>query len=295
MVMATVGVIGGSGLYQIEGFVGATEVDIDTPFGKPSDRIVVGELAGVRIAFLPRHGRGHRIGPSEIPQRANIYALKALGIERLISVSAVGSMREGIHPLDMVVPDQIYDRTTLRPHSFFTDGIVAHVGLADPYCPDLSDHLAVAAEQVGPTVHRGGTYVCIEGPQFSTRAESRIYRQWGVDVIGMTAMPEARLAREAELCYATLALVTDYDVWHETSGPVTVGQVEANLGKSVKAAQETLKRLLPTLPARRGCNCGTALAKSIVTAPNLISPEVRQRLGLLLDKYLPPVGSGTGG
>src|SRR5579885_1527424 len=275
MVMATVGVIGGSGLYQIEGFVGATEVDIDTPFGKPSDRIVVGELAGVRIAFLPRHGRGHRIGPSEIPQRANIYALKALGIERLISVSAVGSMREGIHPLDMVVPDQIYDRTTLRPHSFFTDGIVAHVGLADPYCPELSDHLAVAAEQVGPTVHRGGTYVCIEGPQFSTRAESRIYRQWGVDVIGMTAMPEARLAREAELCYSTLALATDYDVWHLSEEPVSVEQVVANLARNVDAAKETLRHLLAMLPAERGCACGSALASSIVTAPDRIPSEAK--------------------
>ena len=291
MAEAAVGVIGGSGLYHIEGFVGTTEVDVDTPFGKPSDRIVVGELAGVRIAFLPRHGRGHRIGPSEIPQRANIYAMKALGVERLISVSAVGSMREGIHPLDMVVPDQIFDRTTLRPHTFFTDGIVAHVGLADPYCSELSDHLATAAEQVGPTIHRGGTYVCIEGPQFSTRAESRIYRQWGVDVIGMTAMPEARLAREAEMCYATLAVVTDYDVWHEASGPVTVEQVVANLGKNVKAAQEALKRLLPTLPARSACSCSSALAHSIVTAPNLIPPEARQRLGLLIDKYVSAVPS----
>lgn len=283
---AEVGVIGGSGLYQIEGLHGATEVAVSTPFGDPSDRIVIGELEGVRIAFLPRHGRGHRINPTEINARANIYALKSLGVTRLISISAVGSMREQIHPLDLVVPDQIFDRTVLRPRTFFGDGIVVHVGLADPYCPVLSGVLADAARETGRTVHHGGTYVCIEGPQFSTRAESRTYRQWGMDIIGMTAMPEARLAREAELCYATLALVTDYDVWHETAAPVSVEQVSANLAKNVAVAKQALRRVIPMLPAARACGCGAALANSIVTAPEQIPPAVKQRLALLIGKYL---------
>lgn len=286
MPSATVGVIGGSGLYQIESMRGATEVAVSTPFGDPSDSIVVGEIDGTRVAFLPRHGRGHRVGPSEINFRANIYALKALGVERLISVSAVGSMHEDIHPLDLVVPDQLFDRTVLRPRTFFGDGIVVHVGMAEPYCSELSGLVARAAETTGRTVHRGGTYVCIEGPQFSTRAESRIYRQWGVDVIGMTAMPEARLAREAELCYTTLALATDYDVWHESAEPVTVEQVSANLAKNVDAAKETLRRALAALPSTRGCACGTALAHSIVTQRDRIPPETRQKLELLVGKYL---------
>ncbi|MGH2460510.1 MAG: S-methyl-5'-thioadenosine phosphorylase [Chloroflexota bacterium] len=286
MPSATVGVIGGSGLYQIEGMRAATEVAVSTPFGDPSDSIVVGEIEGRRVAFLPRHGRGHRIGPSEINFRANVYALKSLGVERLISVSAVGSMREGIRPLDLVVPDQIFDRTVLRPRTFFGDGIVAHVGLAEPYCAELSAVVAAAADATGRPVHRGGTYVCIEGPQFSTRAESRIYRQLGVDVIGMTAMPEARLAREAELCYATLALATDYDVWHESTEPVSVEQVSANLAKNVDAAKETLRRAIAALPSTRGCGCGAALAYSIVTQRDRIPPETRQKLDLLVGKYL---------
>ncbi len=284
--VATIGIIGGSGLYQIDGLANVEEVPIATPFGDPSDRLVLGELEGVRVAFLPRHGRGHRISPSEINARANIYALKSLGVERVISVSAVGSMREDVHPLDLLVPDQIFDRTALRPRSFFGDGIVAHVGLAEPFCPELSDHLARSAEGTAPAVHRGGTYLCIEGPQFSTRAESRIYRQWGVDVIGMTAMPEARLAREAELCYATLALVTDYDVWHVTAEAVSVEQVVANLTKNTLAAKVTLRRLVASLPPRRSCSCGSALASSIVTDPRAIPPEVRQRLELIVGKYL---------
>lgn len=283
---ASVGIIGGSGLYQIDGMRDATPVKVTTPFGDPSDSIVVGELSGVRVAFLPRHGRGHRIQPSEINARANIYALKSLGVERLLSVSAVGSMRESIHPLDLLIPDQIFDRTTLRPRTFFTDGIVVHVGLADPYCAELSGILARAAGATGRTVHRGGTYVCIEGPQFSTRAESRIYREWDVDVIGMTAMPEARLAREAELCYATLALVTDYDVWHQTTAPVTVDQVDANLMKNIHTAKDTISDVLTMLPAKRGCSCGTALAHAIVTARDDIPPATRQKLDLLIGKYL---------
>jgi len=283
---AEVGVIGGSGLYQIEGLVDAIDVNIATPFGDPSDSIVVGELSGVRVAFLPRHGRGHRISPTEINVRANVYALKSLGVQRIISVSAVGSMRESIRPLDLVVPDQIVDRTVLRPRSFFGDGIVVHVGMADPYCGALSGALAHAAEVTGRTVHRGGAYVCIEGPQFSTRAESRTYRQWGMDVIGMTAMPEARLAREAELCYATLALVTDYDVWHASEEPVTVEQVTANLAKNVDAAKEALRSVLTMLPSRNACGCGSALADAIVTQRDRIPPETRQRLDLLVGKYL---------
>jgi 5'-methylthioadenosine phosphorylase len=283
---ATVGVIGGSGLYQIEGLADEQEVRITTPFGEPSDSIILGELSGVRVAFLPRHGRGHRISPTEINVRANIYALKSLGVERVVSISAVGSMREDVHPLDVLVPDQIFDRTVLRPHSFFGDGIVAHVGLAEPFCAELSGYLVQAATGVAPRVHAGGTYVCIEGPQFSTKAESRIYRQWGVDIIGMTAMPEARLAREAELCYATLAMITDYDVWHESGEVVTVEQVTANLLKNTVVAKEALRRLLSTLPAARSCSCGSALANSIVTAPELVPIATKQRLELIAGKYL---------
>jgi 5'-methylthioadenosine phosphorylase len=283
---AAVGVIGGSGLYQIEGMVNAREVEVATPFGDPSDRIVVGELAGVSIAFLPRHGRGHRIGPTEINYRANVYALKSLGVQRLISVSAVGSMREDIHPRDVVVPDQIFDRTVRQPRTFFTDGIVAHVGLAEPCCPELGAGLVASARGLAPGVHRQGTYICIEGPQFSTKAESRIYRQWGVDVIGMTAMPETRLAREAELCYAILALVTDYDVWHESERPVTVEQVLAHLAANSAAAKEALKRLLTKLPARRTCGCQNALENAIVTAPDRVPPLTRRRLELIAGKYL---------
>jgi 5'-methylthioadenosine phosphorylase len=283
---ATVGVIGGSGLYQIEGLTDVQEVAVATPFGNPSDVIVVGTLEGVKVAFLPRHGRGHRIMPTEINVRANIYALKSLGVERVISISAVGSMREDVAPLDVLVPSQIFDRTVARPRTFFGDGIVVHVGLADPYCPDLSAHLARAAEGVAPKVHHGGTYVCIEGPQFSTRAESRIFRQWEVDVIGMTAMPEARLAREAELCYATLAMVTDYDVWHTSEEAVTVDQVVANLNRNVSVAKTTLRRVLAALPAERACSCGSALAHSIMTSPERIPPETTQRLDLLIGKYL---------
>jgi 5'-methylthioadenosine phosphorylase len=283
---ATVGVIGGSGLYQVDGLRDVQELKIATPFGDPSDSIVVGELECVRIAFLPRHGRGHRISPSEINVRANIYALKSLGVQRLLSISAVGSMRENLHPCDVLVPDQIFDRTIRTPRSFFGEGIVAHVGMAEPYCPELSSALVVAAQGVAPAVHRGGTYICIEGPQFSTRAESRIYRQWGVDVIGMTAMPEARLAREAELCYATLAMITDYDVWHETAESVTVDQVVANLARNTDVAKATLRRLLTQLSSPPTCACSHALANSIMTAPDRIPPEVKQRLGLIVGKYL---------
>jgi 5'-methylthioadenosine phosphorylase len=283
---ATVAVIGGSGLYEIEGLHGAQELRLATPFGDPSDVIVLGELEGVRVAFLPRHGRGHRIGPGEIPVRANVYALKTLGVERVVSISAVGSLREDIHPLEVVIPDQIFDRTIRQPRTFFTDGIVAHVGLAEPYCPDLSRQLAAAAQGLAPRLHRGGTYVCIEGPQFSTKAESRIYRQWGVDVIGMTAMPEARLVREAELCYATLAMVTDYDVWHESEQAVTVQQVNANLTQNTAVAKAVLRRLLANLVRARPCPCATALDHSIATRPQDIPPQVRQQLAPIIQNYI---------
>jgi 5'-methylthioadenosine phosphorylase len=288
---ATIGVIGGSGLYQMPGLTQIEEVALDTPFGAPSDAYTIGTLAGERVAFLPRHGRDHRLTPTELPAQANIYGFKLLGVSRVVAVSAVGSMREEIAPLDLVVPDQIFDRTCLRPRTFFGDGVVAHVGFGEPFCSDLRRLLAEAAAATGATVHPTGTYLCIEGPQFSTRAESRIYRQWGVDVIGMTAIPEAKLAREAELCYATLALATDYDVWHETEEAVTVELVVENLHKNVVRAQETIRRVVPLIAAARDrvdCGCADALAGAIMTAPERIPPAARARLGVLLDKRMPP-------
>ena len=230
------GIIGGSGLYEMEGLTEVEEVEVETPFGPPSDRYIVGKLLGRPVAFLARHGRGHRLMPSELPFRANIYGLKKLGAEWIISISAVGSMREEIKPLDVVIPDQFFDRTKARISTFFGEGIVAHVGFADPFCPILSEVLYQAGMKAGAVVHRGGTYLCIEGPQFSTRAESRIYRSWGVDVIGMTNLQEAKLAREAELCYATLAMVADYDVWHESEEDVSVEMVVANLRRNAETA-----------------------------------------------------------
>jgi 5'-methylthioadenosine phosphorylase len=281
-----VAVIGGSGFYDFPDLEAREEVTVETPFGRPSDAIIIGRLAGCPVAFLPRHGRGHRISPSELPARANIYALKSLGVEWVISVSACGSMREEIAPLDVVIPDQLFDRTRGRPSTFFGEGIVAHISFADPFCPVLSDTLYRAALETGARVHRGGTYLCIEGPQFSTRAESRIYRQWGVDVIGMTALPEAKLAREAELCYATLAFATDYDVWHETEAPVTVELVVRNLLANVETGKRIIKAALPHVVVERTCPCARALADAIITQRDLIPPEARRRLGLLIDKYL---------
>lgn len=286
MTEAKIGIIGGSGLYDLEGISDLTEVRLSTPFGDPSDVITLGTFAGQRVAFLPRHGRGHRLLPSELPNRANIYALKVLGVERIIAVSAVGSMRETIHPLDLVVPDQIVDRTTRRPNTFFGEGLVAHISFADPFCPQLSALLAQAAEETGARVHRGGTYICIEGPQFSTRAESRIYRQWGVDIIGMTAVPEAKLAREAEICYAVLALVTDYDVWHVSEQPVTAEMVIANLQRNVAQAKRVLATLIPRLGVERICACGQALRDALVTDLALIPPARREALRPLIGRYL---------
>ena len=283
-----VGVIGGSGLYEMEeGLEDARWIKIKTPFGASSDAYRVGRLGGVTVVFLSRHGRGHRFSPSEINYRANVYGLKALGARWVISVSAVGSMREEIRPLDLVLPDQFYDHTRRRISSFFGDGIVGHVGMADPVCPGLADLLEAAGRESGATVHRGGTYLCMEGPQFSTKGESRIYRQWGVSVIGMTNMPEAKLAREAELCYATLALVTDYDVWHDSHDAVTVEGVVANLLKNVATARAILERAIPRVGKPCPAGCPSALRSAVITNPKAFPPRTRKRLGILLDRYFP--------
>ncbi|MCL4535031.1 MAG: S-methyl-5'-thioadenosine phosphorylase [Bacteroidetes bacterium] len=286
MARAKVGVIGGSGLYQMEGLTNVEEVRIDTPFGAPSDAITIGNLGDTSVAFLPRHGRGHRISPSELPFRANIYALKLLGIESIVSVSAVGSLREDYAPLDIVVPDQLFDRTRGRVGTFFGDGLVAHVGMAEPFCPALSQHLYETALSVTPRVHKGGAYVCIEGPQFSTKAESRVYRQWGMDIIGMTAIPEAKLAREAEICYGALAMVTDYDVWHETTEAVTAEMVVMNLLKNVATSQQVLLKAIPSMPPMHTCHCQRALSDALVTEKHLVPVETRQRLAAIIDQYM---------
>lgn len=279
---AQIGIIGGSGLYDMEGLEQVREVKVTTPFGKPSDALLLGRIDGIAVAFLSRHGRGHRISPSEINYRANIYAMKSLGVARVIAVSAVGSMKESVRPGDVLLPDQFIDFTKRRVGTFFDRGIVAHVALADPICPALSDALFKAAQESGAIVHRGGTYLCIEGPQFSTRGESLLYRQWGVDVIGMTNLPEAKLAREAELCYATLALPTDYDCWHASEASVTVEAILETLHKNVAMAKRILRASLPVAGGPRACACGTALDYAVLTAPNKIGKEARRRLGLLL-------------
>ena len=283
---AKIGVIGGSGIYEIEGLSDIEEVCVDTPFGDPSDAITIGTLEGVRVAFLPRHGKGHRIMPSELPARANIYSLKSLGVERIISISACGSMKREIAPLDIVVPDQIFDRTKARPTSFFGDGLVVHVSFAEPFCPDLSEHLYEAAIEGGSRVHRGGTFLVIDGPQFSTKGESRVYQSWGMDIIGMTAIPEAKLAREAEMCYATLAMVTDYDVWHESEETVTVEMVVKNFQHNVAMAKKVLRDLLPRITTQRDCGCATALKNAIITQRDRVPDKVRERLSLLVQRYL---------
>lgn len=286
MAEARIGVIGGSGLYEMEGLHQVQEIEVDTPFGKPSDKIVVGTLEGRRMAFLPRHGRGHRLSPTHLPVRANIYALKSLGVEWLISVSAVGSLRKEIAPLDLAVPDQIIDRTRSRVNSFFGEGIVVHAAFADPFCPVLSSLLYLGAEGVGAKVHKGGTYVAMEGPLFSTRAESDLYRSWGASVIGMTALPEAKLAREAEICYAILACITDYDCWHPGHASVTIEMVIKNLLHNVATAKKVLRKVVPAIPERRDCACATALKDAIITAPDLIPASVKSELGLLIGKYV---------
>jgi len=287
--MRTLGVIGGSGLYELPGLQRVHEQRVKTPFGDPSDSYVIGELGDVRLVFLPRHGRGHRFLPNELNYRANIWGMKKLGVERILSFSAVGSMREGIAPGHMVIVDQFIDRTTQRPQTFFGEGLVGHVQMADPVCHEVADVLYESAKAAGATVHKGGTYICIEGPQFSTRAESRLYRSWGVDVIGMTNLPEARLAREAEICYATVALSTDYDCWHHAEADVTVDAVVAVMHANVKTAQEIVREAARRLTGARTCGCGEALQHALMTAPDRIPPATRKKLALLVSHRLPPV------
>ena len=284
--MNTVGVIGGSGLYDMTGLEQVERVRLTTPFGDPSDEFVCGTLAGVRLIFLPRHGRGHRILPSELNFRANIYGMKKLGAEWIIGVGAVGSLREEIHPGDLVVPDQLIDRTVRRQSTFFGNGIVAHVTFADPFCPVLSGALVQSAQTLGATVHPRGTYVCMEGPQFSTRAESFLYRQWGADVIGMTNLQEAKLAREAEICFATLALATDYDCWHEVHDDVVIGDVLRILTENVTKAQRVIAETVPQLPSVRTCACARALGHAIITERARIPETVKRDLDIIIGKYL---------
>lgn len=281
-----IGVVGGSGLYEMEGLEDVEEVAVETPFGAPSDAYVVGTLEGRRVAFLARHGRGHRLNPSELNYRANVYGFKALGATRLVSVSAVGSLKEEVEPLHLVVPDQFIDRTRGRPSTFFEDGIVAHVALADPMCPNLRRNLWRAVGEAGCDGHDGGTYVCIEGPQFSTRAESHLYRSWGADVIGMTNLTEAKLAREAQLCYATLAMACDYDCWYEGHDDVTAEMVIDNLLKSVANAKEVIRHTLRGLAAEVECGCASALRNAVLTDPARIPAGTRQRLDLLVGDVL---------
>ena len=282
----TLAIIGGSGLYSMTGLSKAREHNIDTPFGSTSAPIIVGTLAGQRIAFLARHGIGHHITPSEVPYRANIYALKSLGVQRIVSISACGSLQEELAPGHIVVPDQIYDHTHKRERSFFGEGFVAHVSVADPFCRDLSDQLESAVRSAGGTVHRGGSFITIEGPRFSTKAESNTYRSWGMSIIGMTTSPEAFLAREAEICYATMAHVTDYDVWHTSEAPVTVEMVIQILNKNTTVAQEAVRILAGELKHERRCDCGHALATALITRKDAIPAKTRQRLDLLVNKYL---------
>ena len=282
----TLAIIGGSGLYSMPGLQDAHEYDLDTPFGKPSTPIVVGMLEDHRIAFLARHGIGHHITPSEVNYRANIFALKLLGVERIVSVSACGSLREDYAPSHIVIPNQIFDHTHGRERSFFGGGLVAHVGVAEPFCKDLSHQAYEAVKQTDATVHNGGTLITIAGPRFSTKAESNVFRSWGMSIIGMTASPEAFLAREAEICYAAMAHVTDYDVWHVSAEPVTVEMVMRTLNQNTHVAQEAIRNLARSLSAERDCDCGNALATALITNPAAISAETRQKLDLLVRKYL---------
>ena len=286
MVEAKIGVIGGSGLYQIDGLTDLRETKIETPFGDPSDLIVTGTLQGIPIAFLPRHGKGHRISPSELPVRANILALKSLGVERIISISAVGSLKEDIHPLDLVIPDQVIDRTRGRISTFFGRGLVAHIGFAEPFCPHLSQILYQTAKNLKTKVHGSGTCVVMEGPAFSTKAESRLYRSWGASIVGMTALPEAKLAREAEICYATLAFVTDFDCWHESAEPVSVEMVVANLMQNAETAKSILKAAVATAAEKPSCQCGAALKNAIITSREHIPPNLKRELAPLIGKYV---------
>jgi len=281
-----IGIIGGSGLYAMPGLEAGSEQTIETPWGSPSDAYVVGRLGGKDVAFLARHGRGHRISPSELNFRANIYGFKKLGVERIISLSAVGSLKEEHRPLDFVIPDQFFDRTRGRVSTFFGEGMVAHISFADPVCPQLSVVVEEACRKAGVTVKRGGTYLCMEGPAFSTRAESNVYRSWGMDVIGMTNLQEAKLAREAEICYVTVAMVTDYDCWHEEHDAVTVTDILANLTKNAEHACAAVANVVAIMPGTRDCKCGSALRHALITDPKTVPDATRKKLELLVGKYL---------
>ena len=293
MQKAEIGIIGGSGLYSMPGFTDVKEEKISTPFGDPSDAYVLGTLEGRKVAFLARHGRGHRISPGELNFRANIYGMKQLRVERIISVSAVGSLREEHKPMDYVIPDQFVDRTTRRVSTFFGEGIVAHVAFADPVCSEVARVISGACQKSAVTGKLGGTYLCMEGPQFSTRAESNLYRSWGMDVIGMTNLQEAKLAREAEICYSTIAMVTDYDCWHTGHDAVTVDQIVAVLNKNAENACRVLRNSVAAMPRQRSCKCGSALQHAIMTDPAKIPIETRRKLSLLIDKYLQPRQAGA--
>ncbi|MBM3119444.1 MAG: S-methyl-5'-thioadenosine phosphorylase [Chloroflexi bacterium] len=286
MAEAKVGVIGGTGLYQLEGMTQVKEVKVKTPFGDPSDAIILGEIDGVKLAFLPRHGRGHPISPSEIPSKANIYAMKSLGVEWILSVATVGSLQERIRPLDIVIPNQIIDRTFLRQNTFFGRGIVGHIAFADPFCPVLGDILYNSARELKIRAHDGGTCIVMEGPQFSTRAESELYRSWGADVIFMTGLPEAKLAREAEICYATMAVVTDYDCWKETYEVVSAEMVVDNLRRGTETVKRLLKHAITRMPKARNCICTTALENAIITSPELVPEQVKKDLAPIIGKYI---------
>jgi 5'-methylthioadenosine phosphorylase len=282
-----IGLLGGTGLYEIEGIEVIEKVDLDTPFGRPSDSYILGELEGKKVAFLSRHGQGHRLTPSDINYRANIYGFKKLGVARIISTNCVGSLKEDIRPRDIVFADQFFDRTR-RKNSFFGEGIAAHVGLAHPVCPEVSRFLFDAGQELGIRCHPGGIYMCIEGPQFSSKAESEIYRSWGCDVIGMTSVTEAKLSREAEICYSTMNLVTDYDVWHETEEAVSVEMILENLRKNIQNAKNIIKKAIVALPEARGtkCDCSKALENCIVTHPDNISQELKEKLAPIIGKYI---------
>jgi 5'-methylthioadenosine phosphorylase len=283
--LARIGIIGGSGLYSMSGFHAEREIDISTPFGAPSDNYIIGELEGHEVAFLARHGRGHRFSPSELNFRANIYGMKTLGVERILSLSAVGSLKEEHRPLDFVIPDQFFDRTRGRISTFFGDGLVAHVSFADPVCPQLSCTAEAACRAIGVNVKRGGTYLCMEGPAFSTRAESNIYRSWGMDVIGMTNLQEAKLAREAEICYVTLAMVTDYDCWHEEHDAVEVTDIIRVLQKNAANACKVIAHAVKTMPGERTCKCGSALQHALITDRSLVPQTTLQKLEPIVGKY----------
>jgi 5'-methylthioadenosine phosphorylase len=283
---AKIAVIGGSGLYEIEGLSEVEEVKLTTPFGEPSDAIISGTLEGARVVFLPRHGRGHRVSPGELPSKANIYALKSLGVERIISVTAVGSLKEELKPPGLVIPDQLIDLTRGRDSTFFGGGVVVHIAFAEPFCPVLSRVLFEAAIEAGAEVRKGGVHLAMEGPQFSTRAESMLYRSWGADIISMTASPEAKLAREAEICYATLAIVTDLDCWHPDYASVTTEMIFSNLLKGVEAAKGVLRLAIPAIPPERDCICASALKDAIATSPEYISQKAKEELKLLIGSYL---------